>query len=107
MRELIDKTIRWAEDRNLIDGTDERAAAQMLKVMAEVGEFADEVASGARPERVDELGDVIVTLIITGTNLGIDIEEALGVAYEKIKNRKGKLINGVFVKEVQPEYQTN
>lgn len=99
MRELIDKTIQWAHDRNLIDQTPERARQQMLKVMSELGEFADEVAAGDINLQTDELGDVIVTLIITGKNLGIDIEDALQVAYDKIKDRKGKLINGVFVKE--------
>lgn len=97
---LIDKTIEWAEDRNLIEHTPERARAQMLKVMAEVGEFADEVASGDWQKQTDELGDVLVTLIIVGANLGIELEDALEMAYNKIKDRKGKLINGVFVKEV-------
>jgi hypothetical protein len=31
--------------------------------------------------------------------LGLSIEECIESSYEEIKNRKGKLINGVFVKE--------
>jgi hypothetical protein len=28
-----------------------------------------------------------------------DVKECLGIAYEEIKNRKGKMVNGTFVKE--------
>lgn len=31
--------------------------------------------------------------------LDLDVTECLGIAYEEIKNRKGKMINGTFVKE--------
>lgn len=46
-----------------------------------------------------EFGDVIVTLIILSKQLGIDFEECLELAYLKIKNRKGKTIDGKFVKQ--------
>lgn len=31
--------------------------------------------------------------------LDLDVTECLGIAYEEIKNRKGKMVNGTFVKE--------
>ena len=31
--------------------------------------------------------------------MNIDITECLEIAYNEIKDRKGKLVNGVFVKE--------
>ena len=97
MRVLIDKTLEWARVRGLLDNSgDER---QVLKAMSEMGEFADEVLKGDKAKQTDELGDVIVTLILSGAKLGIDIEEALQVAYTKISNRTGKTINGVFVKD--------
>ena len=46
-----------------------------------------------------EMGDVFVTLIILCDQLNMDPVDCLGRAYEKIKDRKGKTINGVFVKE--------
>ena len=46
-----------------------------------------------------ELGDVLVTLTISANQLGTDLETCLQIAYDKIKNRKGKTINGNFVKE--------
>ena len=31
--------------------------------------------------------------------LDLDVTECLSIAYEEIKNRKGKMVNGTFVKE--------
>ena len=46
-----------------------------------------------------ELGDVLVTLVIMAKQLDIDLEECLYLAYKKIKDRQGKTIDGVFIKE--------
>ena len=45
------------------------------------------------------MGNVFVTLIILCKQLGIDPLECLSMAYEKISNRKGKTIDGIFVRE--------
>lgn len=46
-----------------------------------------------------EMGDILVTLIILSKQLNIDLVECLELAYNKIKDRKGKTVNGTFVKE--------
>ena len=46
-----------------------------------------------------EFGDVIVTLIILSNQLNIDFVECLERAYDKISKRKGKTIDGAFIKE--------
>lgn len=98
MRDLIEATKEWAVVRGLMDNTD--VERQALKMVSEVGEFADEILKGDIQKQMDECGDVIVTLILTANKLGFDIEEALRVAYTKIASRTGKVINGVFVKDV-------
>jgi hypothetical protein len=46
-----------------------------------------------------EAGDVLVTLIhIIKQDLGADIETCLCAAYNKIKDRTGKMVNGTYVK---------
>lgn len=45
------------------------------------------------------MGDIFVTLIILCEQIGIDPVECLEMAYEKISKRKGKTINGQFIKE--------
>lgn len=97
MRDLINATLDWARERNLLDNSG--AERQVLKAMSELGEFADEVLKGDKDKQTNELGDVIVTLILSGAKLGIDIEDALQSAYTKISTRTGKTVNGVFVKD--------
>lgn len=97
MRDLINGTLEWANERNLLDNKD--ATRQALKMVSEVGEFADEILKGRREEQILEMGDVLVTIILTGAKLNIDIEEALAAALNKIKNRTGKTVNGIFVKD--------
>ena len=40
-----------------------------------------------------------VTLICIAEQLGLKFNDCLDYAYNEIKDRKGKLINGTFVKE--------
>ncbi|HIA7046199.1 TPA: MazG-like family protein, partial [Staphylococcus aureus] len=47
----------------------------------------------------DGIGDTVATLIILAQQQGWTLEECLQYAYDEIKNRKGKTINGTFVKE--------
>ena len=46
-----------------------------------------------------EMGDIFVTLIVLCRQIGIEPIRCLDMAYEKIKDRTGKTIDGVFVKE--------
>lgn len=40
-----------------------------------------------------------VTIIVLAHQLDLDVTECLDIAYEEIKNRNGKMVNGTFVKE--------
>lgn len=95
MDRLIEFTRQWAKDKGILDSKDPKA--QMMKVISEVGELADDIGKGNDPR--GELGDVIVTLICLSGVLDITLEECLSIAYEKISKRKGQTINGIFVKE--------
>lgn len=165
MQTLIDNVHTWAEDRNLIEGSD--VSRQFLKLMEEFGEFLRGLTENDTNEIVDGMGDYIVVLLIiskqlevpisssdfkTGprkgnirspmislaiimeitmlngklgegiakgnlpkahlailniarrlselaTELGLTVSECLKAAYDEIKDRKGKMVNGVFIKE--------
>ncbi|KMK76607.1 MazG-like family protein [Alkalihalobacillus pseudalcaliphilus] len=91
-----EKIVQWAVDRNLHTASPDK---QMLKLVEELGELAEGMAKG-KPEQVaDSIGDIYVVLTILSTQLGIDIEECIALAYDEIKDRKGRMIDGVFVKE--------
>lgn len=97
MKKLIELVEKWAIDRNLVEGSNPHA--QMLKMMEELGELAGGIAKGKREVVVDSVGDVLVVLTILCAQLGISMEECFTAAYIEIKDRKGKMVDGVFVKE--------
>lgn len=72
---------------------------QMLKVVEEVGEVAAALARNNKNDLRDGIGDVVVTLVILAMQNDMDLYECLNQAYNEIKDRKGKNVNGVFVKE--------
>lgn len=48
---------------------------------------------------MDGIDNTVVTLICIAERLGLKFNDCLDYAYNEIKDRKGKLINGTFVKE--------
>ena len=92
----IEKVEKWFIDRGL-DKAD--PTKQMLKLYEEMGEVSAGLARNDIDEIKDGIGDVLVVLIGLSMQLGISVEECLNIAYNEIKDRKGKLINGVFIKE--------
>jgi len=91
------KILEWAKERNILNP--EGYQKQTLKLVSEVGELCDAIAKGDKVDQIDAIGDIQVVLIILSKQLGIDYKEALESAYNVIKERKGKTINGVFIKD--------
>ncbi len=88
---------QWAQDRN-IDKFENRFQ-QLAKVQEELGELAGAVLKQKSETTIDSVGDTLVTIIILCKQLGIDPVECLAIAYEEIANRKGKTVDGTFIKE--------
>ena len=95
MDDLIEKTIQWHRDRNLIAGSTD--AAQHTKLVEEVKELETNILL-SQPV-IDDIGDCLVVLINIAERNGLSLFECLSHAYEDIKDRKGKMVDGVFVKE--------
>lgn len=87
----------WARARNLIDGATQQA--QMLKLTEEVGELAAGVARKSELQVMDGIGDCVVVLTILAAQQGVLIEECVDQAWNEIKDRKGRMENGIFIKE--------
>ena len=96
MNELVKLIEKWAREKNLDIADPEK---QMLKVVEEVGEVAAALARNNKNDLRDGIGDVVVTLVILAIQNDMDLYECLNQAYNEIKDRKGKNVNGVFVKE--------
>lgn len=97
LEQLETLVVQWANDRNLIEGSTPKA--QWRKTLEEVWELHDAVFRNDHPEIRDAIGDSIVTLIIQCRFHGFDLRECLEAAYEEIKDRKGRMVDGMFVKE--------
>ena len=96
MEELIKKVQEWSKDRNLHTADPK---AQFAKLIEEIGELATGLNKQNNALIEDSIGDSLVVLIILCQQLGLDLKECLETAYNEIKDRKGKIINGTFVKE--------
>lgn len=92
----IEKVEQWVIDRNLHT---QDPKVQMCKTMEELGELAKAINKSDKEKQMDGIGDTVVTLICISEQLGLKFNDCLDYAYNEIKDRKGKLINGTFVKE--------
>jgi len=96
---------KWAAERGIYDNGDPKT--QYIKLVEEVGELGVGILKEDHEAIRDAIGDIVVVL----TNLtellsnnyvmlaDANIEKCINEAYEVIKNRKGSMKNGTFVKE--------
>lgn len=95
MMDLVYKITEWHHDRNLIIGSDDKT--QFAKLIQEAGELSDSICKGK--DIRDDIGDMLVVLINIAERHHLSLTECLEVAYNDIKDRKGRMVDGVFVKE--------
>lgn len=95
MLTTISMIANWHHDRNLIDGATDKD--QFCKLMQEAGELSDSICKGKNV--ADDIGDMLVVLINIAERNGLSIEECLAQAWGDIKDRRGMMRDGVFIKE--------
>lgn len=88
---------QWAEDRNLIEGSDPKS--QFVKLIEEAGELANAIGKKNDIEFADAIGDMFVVLTIMAAQNGMKIEDCIDGAWQEIKDRKGKMVDGIFLKD--------
>lgn len=99
--DLITKINHWTDERNLKQADPK---IQWMRVTEEVGEIRDVLLKPTKftePQAAlkDAIGDTLVTIIVLAHQLDLDVTECLSIAYDEIKNRKGRMVNGTFIKE--------
>ena len=112
--EEVTRVEQWGEERGLLmpEGTTNPAVhqqerylypdeknSQMMKLMEEVGELAKAVAYRDEHGLKDGIGDCAVVLIILAAQNGLTFEQCLDHAWDEIKDRTGKLEDGLFKKD--------
>lgn len=96
INKLIEQVEYWSIEKGLHRGNPDR---QALKFYEEAGEVGAALSRNKLDDLKDGIGDTVVTLIILAQQYGMTLEECLQYAYDEIKGRKGKTVNGTFIKE--------
>jgi NTP pyrophosphatase (non-canonical NTP hydrolase) len=86
----------WADEKGIYRSGDART--QYIKLMEEAGELAQAILKNDESEVIDAIGDMVVVLTNLAALRGHKIETCISSAYNVIKSRQGKMINGTFVK---------
>lgn len=111
--QLIENMDRWGIARNITYQGGANTTSQASKAMEEFAElivacaeyellavedgpdFLDE----ERVQIADAIGDIVVCLVQVARLADVTFEDCLEQAWAEIKDRKGTMVNGKFVKE--------
>jgi NTP pyrophosphatase (non-canonical NTP hydrolase) len=86
----------WADEKGIYNKGDSKT--QYIKLMEEAGELAQAILKNDETEVIDAIGDMVVVLTNLAALRGHKIETCVKSAYNVIKSRQGKMVNGTFVK---------
>lgn len=107
IQELVDKSKlistveniqKWFVDKDLEDADPK---LQLEKLQEENQELIEAFKNDDFENIKEEIADMIIVLIGMTLQLDLIFSEILEAGYDKIKNRKGKTINGTFVQEAK------
>jgi NTP pyrophosphatase (non-canonical NTP hydrolase) len=87
----------WAQERGIYQKGN--PPTQTLKLMEELGELSKATIENNEDEVKDAIGDCVVVLTNLAALHGLRIEDCINAAYDVIKNRRGKMNNGTFIRE--------
>jgi len=96
-RKLEEKVLEWAKEKGILEKGN--PMAQALKTLEESTELINSIHLKDKEGAIDDLGDILVTIIIQAKMQNVDLLDCLESAYNVIAKRKGEMINGSFVRE--------
>jgi hypothetical protein len=97
LNELFHLVWVWSHNKGFLDNNN--VPKQFMKCQEELGEGCSAYLKGKESELEDFLGDYFVTGIVLCHQLGKTPSDMLKIALNEIWNRKGKMVNGSFIKE--------
>tara|TARA_B100000700_G_C15039482_1_gene854600 strand:+ start:1962 stop:2261 length:300 start_codon:yes stop_codon:yes gene_type:complete len=95
LENYVEKIKQWHHARNLIEGSTDKD--QFCKLAQEMGELSDNLCRGK--DISDDIGDMMVVLINIAERNNLSLVDCLEQAWNDIKDRKGKMVDGIFIKE--------
>lgn len=87
----------WAKERGILEQSS--AEKQLAKLNEEFVELALAIAKYDYAEIKDAIGDMQVVLAIIAHMKFTNLAECQITAWDSIKDRKGVMVDGIFVKE--------
>ena len=104
MNDLIEQIRQWGRDKEIIgDHGKATLATQFYKLREEVQEIGKAILDDDPAETEDGIGDATVVLILLADLADMNFEDCVKSAYDVISKRTGKMIDGTFVKDVDPD----
>jgi NTP pyrophosphatase (non-canonical NTP hydrolase) len=116
--ELNEKVIGWAKEKGILDASiplkqlektqeeldETKEALQKIKDLQHPDLLLGDMSRVSaykkyKHEVADGIGDMLVTIIILAELVELESLDCLQLAYDEIKGRKGKMVDGLFVKE--------
>ena len=94
--DYVEEINEWATDRGLNKMSSDK---QLIKLTEELGELAEGHNKQHEDQVIDSLGDMFVVMTIYCLQNNLSISDCIKTAVDTIKDRKGKTVDGVFIKE--------
>mgnify|MGYP003641318877 CR=1 FL=1 len=94
---LNDQILQWGTDKGILPWAE--PLSQLEKTEEEVGELRQAIYEHNVDEVKDAIGDIYVTLTMQAEAWSLTVEECVQAAYDVIKSRTGKMVDGKFVKD--------
>jgi len=94
---LDENVLQWGLNKGILPNPE--PLAQLEKTEEEVAELRKAIEEYDIDEVKDAIGDIYVTLTIQAEAWDFTMEECIQAAYDVIKRRTGKMVDGKFVKD--------
>ena len=94
---LENEIIIWGTKKGIVTGSTQMT--QAIKTLEEVAELFEAINKGDREAQIDAYGDIVVTLLMGCAIADFNLVECMEHAYNVISKRKGKMVDGMFVKD--------
>lgn len=110
--ELQQKVNDWAKEKGIFEKSNplkqiQKTQEELFETFAALHDLAKcdlpthEIKRAEHLAEVEDgIGDMLVTIIILSNMVGLDSTKCLESAYNVIKGRTGRMVDGLFVKDI-------
>lgn len=97
LKNEFDPIREWAKERGIYEKGN--IETQFIKLIEEVNELNEAIKDDELNDAIDAIGDCVVVLTNLAALIGVPIEYCINSAYGEIKNRRGVMKNGQFIRD--------